>query len=223
MFRQVISALVLGLVGTGALIGLGLWQVQRLEWKEAIIAGAEAMIAAEPIPLPARPDPGKDRYRAVTVAGEFTGEEAHVLTSTREDGPGFLVIAAYATEDGRRILIDRGFVPETEKTAPRPPHPQAVAGNLNWPDDVTSSTPGYDADRAIWYGRDVTGIAALLGTEPVLVIARNDTGDGVTAQPVTTAGFRNDHWQYAVTWFSLAVAWAGMTVVLLWRIRGRTV
>jgi surfeit locus 1 family protein len=98
-----------------------------------------------------------------------------------------------------------------------------VTGNLNWPDDVTSSTPGYDADRAIWYGRDVAGIAALLDTEPVLIISRSDTGDGVTARPVTTAGFRNDHWQYAVTWFSLAVVWAGMTVFLLWRIRGRTV
>jgi surfeit locus 1 family protein len=223
MFRQMIFALLLGLAGTCTLIALGVWQLQRLEWKEGIIAGAAAMIAADPIPLPAMPDPTQDRYRAVTVNGAFTGDEAHVLTSTREEGPGFLVIAAYTTADGRRILVDRGFVPETKKTTPRPPRQQPVTGNLNWPDDVTSSTPGYDAERAIWYGRDVTEIAALLGTEPVLVIARSDTGDGVSPRPVTTAGFRNDHWQYAVTWFSLAVAWAGMTVFLLWRIRGRTV
>jgi surfeit locus 1 family protein len=180
-------------------------------------------MAADPVPLPAVPDPDQDRYRAVSVTGSFTGEEAHVLTSTREAGPGFLVIAAYETTDGRRILIDRGFVVETEKTTPRPQRAVPVTGNLNWPDDVTASTPGYDAARAIWYGRDVTGIAAVLNTEPVLVIARSDTGDGVTARPVTTAGFRNDHWQYAVTWFSLAVVWAGMTVLLLWRIRSRTV
>jgi surfeit locus 1 family protein len=223
MFRQMIFALVLGVAGCATLASLGVWQLQRLEWKEAIIAGAEAMIAADPIPLPAAPDPEQDRYRAVAVAGTFTGEEAHVLTSTREEGPGFLVIAAYQTADGRRILIDRGFVPETEKNTPRPPRAQAVTGNLNWPDDVTSSTPGYDANRAIWYGRDVAGIAALLKTDPVLVIARSDTGDGVSARPVTATGFRNDHWQYAVTWFSLAVVWAGMTVLLLWRIRSRTV
>jgi surfeit locus 1 family protein len=223
MFRQTIFALILGLAGAGTLVGLGIWQMQRLEWKEAIIAGAEAMIAAEPIPLPPEPDPETDRYRAVTLNGSFTGAEAHVLTSTREDGPGFLVIAAYETTGGRRILVDRGFVVETEKATPRPARAQAVTGNLNWPDDVTSSTPGHDADREIWYGRDVAGIAALLNTEPVLVIARSDTGDGVTARPVTTAGFRNDHWQYAVTWFSLAAVWAGMTVLLLWRIRGRTV
>jgi surfeit locus 1 family protein len=55
------------------------------------------------------------------------------------------------------------------------------------------------------------------------VIARSDTGDGVIPQPVTTAGFRNDHLNYAITWFSLAAVWLGMTVYLLWRIRARTV
>jgi surfeit locus 1 family protein len=223
MFRQLIFALVLGVAGSGTLIALGVWQLQRLEWKEGIIAGAEAMIAADPIPLPAAPDPTQDRYRAVNVTGSFTGEEAHVLTSTRESGPGFLVIATYVTSDGRRILIDRGFVPEAEKTAPRPARQLEVTGNLNWPDDVTPSTPPRDPARAIWYGRDVNGIAALLQTEPVLVIARSDTGDGILSQPVTTAGFRNDHFQYAVTWFLLAAVWAGMTGLLLWRIRTRTV
>jgi surfeit locus 1 family protein len=223
MLRQTIFALILGVAGTATLVALGVWQLHRLEWKEAIIAQAEAMIAEDPIPLPDKPDPAADRYRSVRVNGAFAGEEAHVLTSVQGKGPGFLVIAAYATAEGRRILIDRGFVPETAKTTQRPPRAQAVTGNLNWPDDVTSSTPPYDATRAIWYGRDVTGIAALLGTEPVLIIARSDTGDGVAAQPVTTAGFRNDHWQYAVTWFSLAMVWAGMTVFLLWRIRTRQI
>jgi surfeit locus 1 family protein len=221
--RNTIFALALGLSGAGVLIGLGLWQMQRLAWKEGIIAGAETMIAADPVALGSSLDPVADRYRSVVVNGAFTGEEAHVLTSSREAGPGFLVIAAYLTDDGRRILIDRGFVPETEKTTPRPGREVTVTGNLAWPDDITGSTPPYDAQRAIWYGRDLPGIAALLGTEPVLVIARTDTGDGITPQPVTVAGFRNNHWQYAVTWFSLAAVWLGMTVFLLWRIRFRTV
>lgn len=222
MIRSVVFAVVLGLAGVGVLVSLGVWQLNRLEWKEAIIAGAEAMMAQDPVALPAPLDPVADRYRAVTATGRFTGEEAHVLTSTREMGPGFLVIAAFET-GGRRILIDRGFVPETEKTTPRPPSEATVVGNLNWPDDVNSSTPPYDADRQIWYGRDLGGIASLLGTEPVLVIARADTGDGIIPQPVTTAGFRNDHFNYAVTWFSLAAVWLGMTLYLLWRIRARSV
>lgn len=223
MLRNTIFALVLGLMGCAVLTSLGVWQVQRLAWKDAIIAGAEAMIAEAPVALPVMPDPVADRYRAVQVTGGFTGEEAHVLTSTRERGPGFLVVAAYEASDGRRILIDRGYVPETAKTSPRPGHAAEVAGNLNWPDDVTASTPPYDAARAIWYGRDVAGIAALLKTEPLLVIARTDTGDGIVPQPVTTAGFRNDHLGYAVTWFGLAAVWLGMTVFLLWRIRTRKI
>ncbi len=222
MLRNVVFALVLGLSGTAVLVGLGVWQMQRLVWKEAIIAGAEGMMAADPVALGSSLDPVADRYRSVVVNGTFTGEEAHVLTSSREAGPGFLVIAAYVTDDGRRILIDRGFVPETEKASPRPARAQGVEGNLSWPDDVTSSTPPHDEGRGIWYGRDLPGIAALLQTEPVLIIARTDTGDGVTPQPVTAVGFRNNHWQYAVTWFSLAGVWLGMTVFLLWRIRART-
>jgi len=222
MFRKTIFALALGLSGAAVLIWLGLWQVSRLEWKQTIIANAGAMIAADPVALPATLDPVDDRYRAVTVSGSFTGEEAHVLTSTRERGPGYLVIATYVTEDGRRILIDRGFVAETEKATPRPPRAVGVTGNLNWPDDVTSSTPPYDTARAIWYGRDVAGMAALLLTDPVLIIARTDTGDAITSHPVTTAGFRNDHFEYAVTWFLLAAVWLGMTGFLLWRIRMRT-
>ncbi len=222
MIRSVAFAVILGLAGAGVLCALGVWQLQRLEWKQGIITGAEAMMADAPIALPATLDPVADRYRAVSVTGRFTGQEAHVLTSTRERGPGFLVIAAFET-GGRRILVDRGFVPETEKTVERAPKEAGVTGNLNWPDDVNSSTPPYDADRAIWYGRDLAGIASLLDTEPVLVIARADTGDGIIPQPVTTAGFRNDHFNYAVTWFSLAAVWLGMTGYLLWRIRARTV
>lgn len=223
MFRNTIFALVLGIVGAGVLGSLGVWQMQRLAWKEAIIAEAQGMLAAAAVPLPAAPDPAVDRYRAVVVDGRFTGQEAHVMASTRDQGPGFRIVAAFETAEGRRILIDRGYVHETEKTTPRPPRAVRVTGNLAWPDDVTPSTPGYNRDRAIWFGRDLPGISALLDTEPVLVIARNDTGDGILPQPVTTAGFRNDHFGYAVTWFGLAAVWLGMTVFLLWRIRTRTV
>lgn len=222
MSRRMILPLLFGLVGAAILIGLGTWQVQRLQWKEGLIATAEAKIAMPAVALPAQPDPVADRYLSVTVQGRFLGPEAHVLTSIQGQGPGFLVIAAYQTDDGRRILVDRGFVPETAKTAPRPPREVAVTGNLNWPDDVNSATPPPDKGRGIWFGRDVAAMASALGTEPLMLIARSDTGDGVQAQPVS-ATFRNDHLGYAITWFSLAVVWLGMTVSYLWRIRRRNV
>jgi surfeit locus 1 family protein len=222
MMRRYLFAFVLGVSGIAVLLALGFWQLRRLEWKEAIIANAEAKMAAPAVDLAVQPDPVADRYLAVKVAGRFTGQEAHVLTSLRETGPGFLVIAAFETSQGRRILVDRGYVPEAAKTTNRAPHAAEVTGNLNWPDDVTPSTPPHDAVAGIWYGRDLAGIASELQTEPLLVIARSDTGDGVLPQPVTTEGFRNDHLNYAITWFSLAVVWAGMTAYLLWRIRRRT-
>jgi surfeit locus 1 family protein len=222
MSRRMILPLLFGLVGAAILIGLGTWQVQRLQWKQGLIADAEAKIAMPAVALPAQPDPVADRYLSVTVQGRFLGPEAHVLTSIQGQGPGFLVIAAYQTDDGRRILVDRGFVPETAKTAPRPPRDVAVTGNLNWPDDVNSATPPPDEGRGIWFGRDVAAMASALGTEPLMLIARSDTGDGVQAQPVS-ATFRNDHLGYAITWFSLAVVWLGMTVSYLWRIRRRNV
>lgn len=223
MIRSILFALVLGLSGTVVLTALGVWQMQRLAWKEGIIADAETMLTRAPVALPAAPDPVADRYRAVRVDGRFTGQEAHVLTSLREEGPGYRMIAAYVMTDGRQILVDRGFIRETAKDTPRPPLAVEVVGNLNWPDDVTAWTPPYDANRAIWYGRDVVGMATLLGTEPVLVIARTDTGDGILPLPVTTEGFRNNHFEYAMTWFGLAAVWLGMTVYLLWRIRARSV
>lgn len=219
--RQILF-LVVCAAGLAVLLSLGVWQLRRLEWKEGLIAQAEAMIAQAPVPLPAAPDPALDRYRAVTVEGRFTGEETYVLTSTRERGPGFLIVAAFETDDGRRILIDRGYVPETAKTTPRRGHGATVTGNLNWPDDITSSTPAHDEKTDIWFGRDLAGMAAQLKTDPVLIIARADTGDGITPMPATAA-FRNDHLGYAVTWFGLAAVWAGMTLGYLWRIRRRTV
>ena len=220
MTRRMILPLLFGLIGAAILISLGTWQMQRLHWKNAIIAVAEARMAEAPAHLAAEVVFPRDRYLPVQVAGRFLGPEAHVLTSIQNEGPGFLVIAAYETTEGRKILIDRGFVPETQKDAPRPPRAQAVVGNLSLPDDVNSATPAPDTARNIWFGRDVAAMAAALGTEPVLIVAREGTGDGIRAQPVTST-FRNDHLGYAMTWFSLALAWLGMTGAYLWRIRPR--
>jgi surfeit locus 1 family protein len=97
-----------------------------------------------------------------------------------------------------------------------------VVGTLHWPDETDSFTPPPDAARDIWFARDVPAMAAKLQTEPVLIVTREATGDGITPLPVGTQGIPNNHLNYAVTWFSLAAVWAGMTLLLLWRIRRRT-
>lgn len=221
-----LSALIIGAAGIAVLLSLGVWQVRRLAWKDDVIAAIEARIGAEPVPLAtiAAPDPRADLYRPVTVEGRTTGEELLVLTGRKGQGAGFEVVAVFETEGGRRILLDRGFVPEAARDAARPPVALAVTGNLHWPDETDGFTPPPDAATGLWFARDVAAMSESVSTLPVLVVARKVEGDaqGIVPVPVDTSAIPNDHRQYAVTWFSLAGVWAGMTAFLLWRIRQRT-
>jgi surfeit locus 1 family protein len=222
MTRQILAGLLL-LAGLAVLIGLGIWQVQRLAWKQGVIADIEAVIHAEPTALPATPDPQADRYQPVRVTGHFEAEELFVLVSSRDLGAGFRIVAPFVTDEGRRIMVDRGFVPTEMRDAPRGNgEATEVIGNLHWPDDRTSATPDNDVAGNWWYARDVEMMAAELGTEPVLVIARAATGPGILPMPVSTAAIPNRHLEYALTWFALAGTWVVMTGFALWRIRRRT-
>ncbi len=222
MSRRYIFPLVLGLLGTAILVSLGVWQLQRLDWKKAILADIDARIAAAPVALPEAPDPEGDRYLPVAADGVIGAGGLRVLVSRKGVGAGFRIVTAFET-GGRRVLLDRGFVPEARADDPRPGGPATVVGNLHWPDEVDSYTPPPDAEAGMWFGRDLKMMAEALGTEPVLIVARGPTGDGIEPMPVTADGIPNDHLQYAVTWFGLAAVWVGMTAFLLWRIRQRRV
>ncbi|MGB2894520.1 MAG: SURF1 family protein, partial [Albidovulum sp.] len=153
--RRLLFLLVVGAGGVAVLLSLGLWQVQRLHWKEGIIATIESRIAAEPVPFDtlAGPDPAADLYRPVTLAGHTTGEDALVLSGRKGEGAGYEVIAAFETEGGRRILLDRGFLSEAGRGMPRPPVALAVTGNLHWPDETDAFTPPPDAAAGLWFAR----------------------------------------------------------------------
>ncbi len=223
--RRFFFLLVVGAGGVAVLLSLGLWQVRRMHWKAGVIAAIEAEMVRPPVPLDtlAAPDPVRDRYRPVTVSGRTTGQEALVLSGRRGEGAGFEVIAAFEAASGRRILLDRGFVPEAGRDGPRPPAAFTVTGNLHWPQESDRFTPPPDAAAGLWFARDVPAMAASLGTEPVMVVARDveGPGQGVQPVPVDASTIPDDHGQYAITWFSLASVWAGMTAFFLWRIRRR--
>lgn len=223
MTRRMIIPLLIGLLGGAILISLGLWQVQRLAWKQSVLAEIDARIADAPAALPATPDPQADRYLPVTATGRFTGEHLDVLVSRKQIGPGVRVVEAFETTDGRRILIDRGFLPQDARDAPRPSGPATVEGNLHWPDEVDSYTPPPDPATGLWFARDIPAMAQALNTEPTFIVARRPTGGEIEPMPVDSSGIPNDHMNYAITWFSLAAVWLGMTAYLLWRIRQRTV
>jgi surfeit locus 1 family protein len=215
-----IAPLVFGVVGAAMLVALGIWQVQRLGWKTEIIARIEARLAAAPVEVPAAPSPERDQYLRVRAEGTIAAGELHVYTATPY-GVGYRVIAPLELADGRRILLDRGFVPIAEKDAARRLGPVAVEGTLAWPQETDRFTAPPDRARNVWLARDVPPMAAALGTEPVmLVAAASDDPTAPMPLPVT-ANVRNDHLGYAVTWFALAVVWSVMTGYLLWRIKRR--
>ncbi len=217
--RRLVFPLVFGLGGGAVLVALGLWQVDRLGRTEARIAAIEAEIAASPGPLPAAPDPGVHRYQPVAVEGRFGEGEILVLSGRKGLGAGYRVIAPFETSEGRRILVDRGFLPEAAKADPRPGGAARIAGNLDWPREVDGFTPEPDRAQGLWFARDVPTMAEALGTEPVLLVLRytSQTGLPLTPQPVDTAGIPNDHLEYAVTWFALALVWLAMTAYFLRR------
>lgn len=216
--RRLWFPILLGVVGVAILCGLGAWQVGRLGQKEAQIAAIEARIGAEPVGLPAAPEVGADQYLPVRVSGALEGEEAPVLTSLADEGPGYRVVSALDLGE-RRILVDLGFVPEAAKAIPRTAGTVTVTGDLLWPQETDSWTPAPDEGRNIWFARDLAAMARRLGTEPVLVVARSVEGAdlGTIPMPVDTAGIPNDHLNYAITWFGLALVWAAMSVALAMR------
>ena len=220
--RRLILPLLFGLAGTAVLIGLGLWQMQRLHWKEGVLAAMEARIGGPPVELPAQPDPTRDNYLPVTLTGRFLPGHLDVMSGQKLVGPGFRVIAPFETSDGRRVMIDRGFVPDAERKTPRTGAGiTEVSGNMLWPDDADSYTPAPNLADKLWFARDVTSMAEALNTEPLLIVAFTDTGEGISPVPVDTAGVPNNHQEYALTWFSLAAVWLGMTVFWLRRMAVR--
>ncbi len=214
--RRLIFPLVMGFVGLAILLNLGAWQVRRLAWKEVMLAEIASAIAADPAALPAAPETPRDDYLSVNVSGTTTGQELDVLTPGDEGGAAYRIVAGFVTDDGRKIMVELGQIPDTAKGDPRPATALTVTGNLFWPRETDKWTAAPDPAN-IWYARDVDQMAQALGTEPVLVVARAVSANdlGLTQHPVDTAAIPNNHLNYAITWFLMAAAWAGMTGYLV--------
>ena len=209
---------VIGLGGATILVSLGIWQMQRLAWKEGIIADINARIVAAPVELPGALNPETDAYLPVTVTGTLGEQVLRVLVSQKDIGAGYRIISALTMPD-RTVMVDRGFVPVNGGAQATLTQPVTLTGNLQWPNETDNFTPAPDLENNIWFARDVDAMAEALNTQPILIVARDvsfDDGD-VTPFPVDTARIPNDHLQYAITWFSLAVIWLAMSAYFLRR------
>lgn len=216
--RRIVIPLIFGLAGAAMLISLGVWQVQRLAWKEGVLTGIEKRIAAEPVSMPENPNPDADQYLPVRITGMLGQPPLRVLVSRKQIGAGYRLITTLST-DKRTILVDLGFIKVDQPIPAFTDAPVTVTGNLNWPDDRNGSTPENDVAGNIWFARDVDEMAGMLGAEPVLLVLRHtsETDPVATPLPVDTAAIPNDHLSYAITWFSLAAIWLVMTGYFLWR------
>ncbi len=219
--RSALFLIIIGLGGAAILISLGVWQMQRLAWKQGVIADIEARIGAEPVALPTDIDLERDSYLPVRISGSYPADYAiRVLVSQKDQGAGYRLISAFETQ-GRRVLVDRGFAPTSAKSPSVAQGEVEIVGNLQWPQEVDRFTPAPDWVDNIWFARDVPAMADGLKTEPVLVVARqvSDDDPAVTPLPVDTARIPNNHLQYAITWFSLAALWLAMTFYFIRRSR----
>lgn len=217
--RPALFLVTIGLGGAAILLALGIWQVQRLAWKQDVIAQINARISDAPVAVPADPDPLNDAYLPVVITGTYAGDTLRILVSQKDVGAGYRLITAMDSDAGR-VLIDRGFIAVDDKGIATPDTSVTVQGNLQWPQETDSFTPEPDRDVNIWFARDVPLMAQALGTRPILIVASAVSQDDPVVKPfpVDTSRIPNDHLQYAITWFSLAAIWVAMSLYFFRRL-----
>jgi surfeit locus 1 family protein len=225
-FRALIVPGLCALVGLGVLSSLGVWQLQRLAWKEALIARVAARAELPAVAAPAEAawpqlTAGRDEYRRVAVSGRFLHERealAYALLSEprgKFSGPGYWVLTPLETASGALVFVNRGFVPLERASAATRREGEVtgivtVTGLLRMPEGRSWFTPADDPARGLWQERDPIAIAKAYGlsrTAPFFVDADDAPNPGGLPQGgETKLVFPNNHLGYAITWFGLALA-----------------
>ncbi len=225
------------LVALAILLGLGTWQLQRKAWKEGLIAQIQARAYGEPGAIVPEPEWGtwradQDEFRKVRVTGTFLHPlEAPVYGLAPGGQPGmptqgYYLITPLKLPDGAVVMVNRGFVPtELKDPASRPASQPAgevtVTGLVRAPEARNAFTPADDPARNLWFARDIQAIARARNLErvaPFLIDA------DATPQPggwprggMTPTNLPNNHLQYAVTWYGLALTLIGVFAAFAWR------
>jgi len=201
------------------LLALGFWQLERLGWKRELIAQRQAAVAAAPVAAPVSWEEARGmEFRHVADEGVFLHDKEIFLGATSEAGrQGYHVLTPLREPDGRVVIINRGFIPaELKDPATRPAGQVAglvrVQGLLRLPPPEKPAwfLPDNRLDLNYWFWVDLPAIAAtdqLDRVAPFYIDADGTPNPGGWPKGgVTRLELRNDHLQYAVTWFSLAVA-----------------
>ena len=230
-----IEATVLVIVCMAILIGLGIWQLDRKTWKENLVTTVTTRIARPPQDLPPRANwerlvPAGNEYSRVAFPAEFLeGQEAFVYTagsSLRPDvvGQGFWVFSPARLAGGSIVMVNRGFVPTDRKdvatrAAGTPRGSVDIVGYMRWPEARGLFTPADDVKSNVWYVRDPKAMAEAHKwsvAAPFYIDQEAPLPPGGLPRPGRIdVKLPNNHLQYALTWFGLALALAGVYVVWL--------
>lgn len=222
------------------LLSLGFWQLQRLAWKDALLARIAQRIDAAPAPLPAQtqwrelahPD---NEYLRVQLSGVFDhSKEMLIFRAAGSHGPGagFHVITPLRiTLDGERpahVLVNRGFVPQTlgdpaKRAAGQISGVVEVSGHVRSAETRTLFTPADTPDKGVWYTRDPVAMAAFVkleNTAPFVIDADSASGPGEWPKHgAARVRIPNNHLSYALTWFGLALTLIAVFAAFAWRKR----
>jgi surfeit locus 1 family protein len=220
------------MVAVATFVGLGSWQLQRKAWKEALIESLEQRLSAPPVDLPPRGrwaalDPAYDEFRRVKFSAVLLpGAEALVYTSgsaLRSDvsGSGYWVFALARLPAGGLVVINRGFVPQGWQDSAAPdaagmPANTDLVGVMRWPESRSVFSPKDDPDRNLWFVRDPVAIATAKGWGDIapfyIELETPQPASGLPRAGRLRANLRNEHLQYAITWYGLAVVVVTMFV-----------
>jgi surfeit locus 1 family protein len=201
------------------LLALGFWQVERLFWKQDLIAQRQAAVAAAPVAAPrSREEARGMEFRHVTDEGAFLNDKEIFIGATSEAGrQGYHVLTPFLEPGGRTVFINRGFIPAelkdpAKRAAGQIPGTVRVQGLLRLPPAERPAwfLPDNRPDLNYWFWVDLPAMSAADGLDRVapfyLDADATPNPGGWPKGGVTRLALPNDHLQYAITWFSLAVA-----------------
>ena len=226
---------VLALVCLMLLLALGTWQVQRLVWKEDLLATIDTRIHSAPrlLETSLKTEPGTD-YWPVTVAGTFRHESERHFFATWNGQSGYDVYTPFEIAPKAFVFVNRGFVPFDRKEAKTRAEgqivgPVTIEGLTRSVLDKKPSwvVPENQPDKNIFYWKDIKSMQASANLPagatvlPVFVDALKSATppSGLPVGGVTIIDLPNNHLQYAITWYGLAAALAGVWIVMAVRQR----
>lgn len=228
--KGIVVAIVL-LAAFATLIALGTWQVQRLAWKENLIATIAARVHAAPVPLDTLLGQGGDiEYVPVTLSGRFDhAHERHFFT-TFDGASGYNVYTPLVRADGSAVLVNRGFVPFDRKD-PASRAAGQIAGEVivtglartALAEKPSWIVPDNDPAKNVYYWKDIRGMTEGTGRPQSDYLGlfidadRSPNPGGLPFGGTTIVDMPNSHLQYAVTWYGLAAALVVVAGAWFWR------